>query len=98
MAKRKSSASSFNVKEMDAKEAQRLFSKSRSRGSKYDEIIEKASDLGKGKALIAEGLTYSEVTGLRKRVADFLGDGWTISSTKVDKEKSLYDVLMHRSK
>ena len=96
MAKSRTKKDSFNIKELDLKEAQRVFNRRRGRGSKYDPIIEKAEKLGKGKALLVEGLTYSEVTGLRKRIADFLGTDWSVSATKVDKNKGLYDALVHR--
>ena len=98
MAKARAKKSSFNIKEMDLKEAQREFNRRRGRGSKYDEIIDRAGKLDKGKALIIEGLASSEVTGLRKRITDILGGGWAASSTKVDAEKNLYDVLIHREK
>ena len=81
---------------MDLKDARREFSRRRGRGSKYDEVIGRAGKLDKGKALIVEGLSYSEVTGLRKRITDILGEGWSASATKVDREKKLYDVLIHR--
>ena len=97
MAKSKSK-SAFSIKELSLKEAKQEFARRRSRGSKYDAILEKATGLDKGKALIVEGLSYSEVTGLKKRVGDFLGEGWKISSTKVDGDKGLYDVLVHRDK
>ncbi len=98
MAKARAKKSSFNIKEMDLKEAQRVFNQKRGRVSKYDEILNRAGKLDKGKALIVEGLTNSEITGLRKRITDILGGGWAASSTKVDSEKNLFDVLIHRAK
>ena len=94
----KAKKSSFNYKVLDLKEAQREFSRRRGRGSKYDEIIDSAGKLDKGKALLVDGLTNSEVTGLRKRISDMLGEGWSVGSTKVDTDKNLYDVLVHREK
>lgn len=88
--------STFNIKELDLKEAERNFKRSRGRGSKYDPIVTKAEDLGKGKALIVEKVSNSEVQGIRQRITKFLGDEWTVSSTKVDEGK--YDVLIHREK
>lgn len=98
MARAKAAKSAFNVREMDLTEAQREFNRRRGRGSKYDDVISKAEELDKGKALIVEGLSYSEVTGLRKRIADHLGDDWNVSSTRTNKEKGLYDALVHRKK
>lgn len=98
MAKARAKKSTFTVKEMDLKQAQRAFNRKRGRGSKYDEVIDKAEKLEQGKALIVEGLSYSEVTGLRKRMADILGEDWSVSATKVDADKSLFDALVHREK
>ena len=98
MAKGKTKQTSFNIQEMDLAEAQREFNRRRGRGSKYDDVIAKAEKLGKGKALIVGGLSYSEVTGLRKRIADYLGNDWSVSSTRADKEKGLYDALIHHKK
>ena len=96
MAKAKAQGASLTFKEMDLKDAQREFSQRRGRGSKYDDVVRAAEKLDKGKALIVEGLSTSEVTGLRKRLGDMLGEGWTTGSTKVDADKKLYDVLVHR--
>jgi len=90
--------SAFRIQELDVKEAQRRFSKSRGRGSKYDEILEAAEGLAPGKALIVGGLTYSNVLGLRKRVSDHLGENWTVESTKVDKDAGTFEVLIHKKK
>ena len=94
----KAKKSSFSITELDLKEAQRAFNRRKGRGSKYDEVIDRAGKLDKGKALIIGGLTGSEVTGLRKRITDVLGEGWKARSTKVDAAKKLYDVLIHREK
>lgn len=88
----------FKIKELDLQEAQREFGRRRGRGSKYDRVIDAAEKLDAGKALMVEQINYSEVTGIRSRIKDFLGDGWAVESTKVDKEKGLYDVLIHRQK
>jgi len=98
MAKAKARRPSFNIKELDLKDAQREFARKRSRGSKYDDVVNAAEKLAKGKALLVEGLTASEVTGLRKRMTDILGEDWTVGSTKVDAKEHLYDVLIHREK
>jgi hypothetical protein len=90
--------SPFKIQELDIKEAQRRFSKSRGRGSKYDDIIEAAEGLAGGKALIVGGLTYSNVLGLRKRVQDHLGEDWAVESTKVDKDSGSFEVLIHKKK
>lgn len=97
MAKR-SKKNSLSYKEMDLKDAEREFNRRSSRGSKYDDVVSAAEKLGKGKALIVENLSYSEVTGLRKRIADFLGDDWNVSATKADKDKNTYSALVHRKK
>jgi hypothetical protein len=97
MARRKS-AGGFTFKEMDLKEAKQQFVRSRGRGSIYDPIIEAASKLKAGKALLIEGVSYSNVLGIRKRVADHLGQDYKAESTKTDAEKSLYDVLITKTK
>ena len=96
MAKSRRKSTSFKMEEMDLKEAQRAFSRSRGRGSKYDDVIDAAEKLDKGKALFINDVTYSEVTGIRNRIRDILGDDWAVSSTLTDRDKKLYDVIVHR--
>ena len=88
--------SSFNVNEMSLDQAKKVFDRKRGRGSKYDEIIDSAEKLDKGKALIIEGATYSEVQGMRQRISKYLSDEYTISATKMGDDQ--YDVLIHREK
>ncbi|MFW5972812.1 MAG: hypothetical protein ACOCTG_02375 [Bacteroidota bacterium] len=97
MARRsKVSSGEITFKELDADEARRIFSKKRGRGSKYDSVMEAAEKLSAGKALIVEQITYSEVTGIRMRLRDQLGDDFKIEATKTDREKNLYDLLIQR--
>jgi len=97
MARTRKAASGFTMKELDVKEAKQQFSRSRGRGSMYDEVVQSASDLKANKALIVEGLTYSNVLGLRKRVTDHLGTDYKVESTKSDASNNLYDVLIHKA-
>ena len=97
MPRGKATGSELKVKEMELKDAQREFSRRRGRGSKYDAVLDAVEKLGKGKAIIIEQVSYSEVTGIRNRLRDFLGDGFKVEATKVNKDKELYDVLIHRS-
>ena len=96
MARRKKS--DFNISKMDLSEAKREFNRRRGRGSKYDSILEAAEKLAKDVALLVDGISYSEVTGIRSRVKEYLKGSYKIEATKVDKEKDLYDVLVHREK
>lgn len=89
---------SFEIKEMDLDQAQREFNRKRGRGSKYDDVIAAAEKLGKGKALIIGQVSYSEVTGIRQRIKNYLGEDLKLEATKVDKQKNLYDLLIHREK
>lgn len=99
MPRTKKPSSEFNIKKLDLREAQRQFNRKRGRGSKYDEILEEIEKLDEGKALIVEQISYSEVTGLRQRVKNLLGaDDWKIEATNVNKDKNLYDLLIHRNK
>lgn len=93
---RKGTSSDFKIRKLDLKEAQREFNRRRGRGSKYDDILDAAEKLEKGKALIVGQITYSEVTGIRQRIKEYLSDEWSISATKVDRDNNLYDVLIHR--
>ena len=88
----------FSIAKMDLTEAKREFSRRRGRGSKYDAILEAAEALDKEEALLVDGVSYSEVTGIRSRVKEYLKSTFKIEATKVDKEKDLYDVLIHRTK
>jgi hypothetical protein len=72
----------------------RSFSRSRGRGSKYDGIIKAADDLKKGKAIMIEDLSYSEVTGLRNRIKAHLGDGYSVAAAKSDRENNLYTAMV----
>lgn len=96
MARRKKS--DFNISKMDLPEAKREFNRRRGRGSKYDTILEAAEKLGQKEALLVDGITYSEVSGIRSRVREFLQGSFKIEATKTDKDKDLYDVLIHREK
>ena len=96
MPKRKKSDTEIEFKEMTIEEAQRAFNRRRGRGSKYDEVIEAAEGLAPEKALIVEGVSYSEVTGIRNRLKAYVGEGLRVEATKVDQEQGLYDVLIHR--
>lgn len=83
---------------MDLKEAKREFSRRSARGSKYDKVLDSAESLAEGKALIVERVSYSEVIGIRQKIRDYFSDDYKVEATKVDKEKNLYDVLVHRTK
>ena len=98
MAKSKSKAGSFTVKVLPMKEAQREFALRRARGSKYDEVLHKVEALSKDKVLFLEGMNYSEVTALRKRIAELLGGGFSVKSAKADKKNDLFNVLIQRKK
>ena len=96
MARPKKAAGEFKYKELDLQDAQRAFNRRRGRASKYDQIVDSAEKLGAGKALIVEQMTYSEVTGIRKKIQDYLGEGWKVEATKTDRDKNLFDVLIFR--
>jgi hypothetical protein len=95
MAKRRK-ASEITFRELDAQEARREFNKRRGRGSKYDHVLEAVGNLGQNKAMIVEGLTYSEVTGIRMRMKSHLEGSFKVESTKVDKDKDLFDLLVQK--
>lgn len=86
------------MQSLDLKEARREFNRRRGRGSKYDPILDEVEKIDAGKALLVEGMSYSEVTGLRSRLREYLGEGYNVEATKVNREKELYDVLIHREK
>jgi hypothetical protein len=96
MAKRRKSSGEISFRELDAQEARREFNKKRGRGSKYDPIIEAADRLSPNKAMIVEGISYSEVTGLRMRMRNHLEGDYKIESTKVDRDKNLFDLLVQK--
>lgn len=96
MPRQKKSETGFQIKELNVNEAQREFNRRRGRGSKYDAILDAAEKLEEGKALIIEQITYSEVNGIRSRIRDMLKGDYQVESTKVNAEKGLYDVLIHR--
>lgn len=98
MAKASAKKPSINVQEMDLQEAQRRFSRKRGRASKYDAVLDKAEKLTKGKALVVEGVSYAEVTAIRKRISDMLDGSWQVSATRTDAEQKTYDMLIHREK
>lgn len=95
MAKRRKSTE-ISFRELDAQEARREFNRKRGRGSKYDPIIEAADKLDANKAMIVEGISYSEVTGIRMRMRDHLEGDYKIESTKVDPNKNLFDLLVQK--
>ena len=98
MARRKKTGSDFKIQELDLQEAQRQFNRRRGRGSKYDEVLDAAEKLEKDKALLVEQVSYSEVTGIRQRIKEYLGAGWAVEATKVDKDKGIYDAMIRREK
>jgi hypothetical protein len=98
MARPKKATNDLKFKELDLQEAQRVFSRRRGRASKYDQILDAAEKLNAGKALVVEQMSYSEVTGIRKKIKEYLGEGWMVEATKGDREKNLFDVLVYREK
>lgn len=96
MARPRKAAGDFKIKEMDLQDAQRAFNRRRGRASKYDQIVDSAEKLSGGKALIVEQMSYSEVTGIRKKIQEYLGEGWKVEASKADREKNLFDVLIYR--
>ena len=94
MAKSKTKSGRFTIHVMPLKKAQRDFALRRARGSKYDEVLHKVQALSKGKVVYLEGLNYSEVTALRKRINELLGGDYQVKSAKADKESNLYNVLI----
>ena len=98
MPKRKKSNGELAFREMALGEAQRTFNRQRGRGSKYDDIVAAAEALAPEKALMVEGVSYSEVTGVRNRLKAYVGEGLSVEATKVDQERKLYDVLIRRER
>lgn len=94
MARPKKATTGFATKELDLQEAQRLFRRKRGRASKYDEVVRSAERLSPGKALVAEQLRYAEVTALRKKVNENLGEGWKVEAARGG--EGLYDVILYR--
>lgn len=95
MARRRKSTE-ITFRELDAQEARREFNKRRGRGSKYDNVLAAVEKLEDNKAMIVEGLTYSEVTGIRMRMKSHLEGSYKVESTKTDKDKDLFDLLVQR--
>lgn len=98
MARPKKTSGDFKMKEVDLQEAQRSFNRRRGRASKYDQLLDGAEKLSVGKALVVEQMTYSEVTGIRKKIQEFLGEGWKVDALKADRDKNLFDVMIYRQK
>ena len=96
MPRGKQSSSALKVREMDLREAKREFSRRSARGSKYDKVLDAAEQLQEGKALLVDQISYSEVTGIRTRMKEYLSGDFKVEATKVDKDKNLYDVLIQR--
>jgi hypothetical protein len=97
MARKRRTESEFKIQEFRVDEAQREFNRRRSRGSKFDAVIQAVAELKEGNALIVEHVNVSEVTGIRQRITSIFGEGWKVESTKVNKEDNLYDLLIMRA-
>lgn len=88
--------SAVKFKELDLDQARREFSRKRSKGSKYDKVLEAVEKLEPGRALLVEQVTYSEVANLRNRIRELIGEEISLESTKVDRDQNLYDMLVQR--
>lgn len=97
MARKKGSRENLDYTETTVDEARQSFSRSRGRGSKYDGIIAAAQELKKGKAIMIEDLSYSEVTGLRNRIKAHLGTGYSVEAAKSDRENNRYSAMVTRA-
>ena len=97
MTRSKKTTDDLRVKELDLAEAWRLFSRSRGRSSKYDQIIDGAKKLSAGKALVVEDIRYSEVTALRKKVQSTLGEDWTVAAAKGQGAENRFNVIIHQA-
>ena len=96
MARSKKATGDYKMKEVDLQEAQRAFKRKRGRASKYDQIVSSTEKLGAGKALVVEQMTYSEVTGIRKKIHDLLGESYKVEASRSDRENNLFNVLIYR--
>lgn len=81
------------IKEIDLSEARRLLSRKRSRASKFDAVLDATDKLGTGKALQVEGLSYSNVLALRKKLKEQIGENVKAESARVG---DLYDVIIYK--
>lgn len=68
----------------------------RTRGSKYDALIAEAKKLNDDQALVVEGLKYAEVTVLRTKVRNLIGNGFDVSAVKADLESSTFKAVVYK--
>lgn len=89
----------YRVSVLPLEEALRLIRGERTRTSKYDVVINDVKKMDASKALVVEGLRYTEVTALRNKVRRLLGKQFKIDAVKVDKEAdgaSIYQVTIYQ--